>query len=100
MLERFVLKNAADCTSQRLKRSFAARVMTFLSKLYFFVVFEPREYARSISSEKCCRLHYSTCQTALWGPSYEFVVFNYYWKLLIVFVFERYELIVVVVVGC
>ena len=29
MLDRFVLKNKADCTSQCLKRSFGARVMTF-----------------------------------------------------------------------
>ena len=29
MLERLVLKNDADCTSQRLKRTSGARVMTF-----------------------------------------------------------------------
>ena len=52
MLDRFVLKNKADCTSQCLKRSSGARVMTFLLKLYLFVVFEPREYARSICFEK------------------------------------------------
>ena len=30
MLERLVLKNAADCTSQRVKRTSGARVMIFL----------------------------------------------------------------------
>ena len=30
MLDRLVLKNAADCTSQRLKRTSGARVMIFL----------------------------------------------------------------------
>ena len=34
MLERLVLKNAGDCTSQRLKRTFGVRVMI----LFFFVV--------------------------------------------------------------
>ena len=48
MLDRFVLKNNADCTGQCLKRSSGARVMTFLLKLHLFVVFEPREYARKI----------------------------------------------------
>ena len=43
VLERLVLKNAADCTSQRLKRTSGARVMTFLcltsigTCLFFFV---------------------------------------------------------------
>ena len=59
MLERLVLKNAADCTSQRLKRTSGARVITFLLKLPFFVFFEPREYARSTYFEKCCKLHTS-----------------------------------------
>ena len=57
MLERLVLKSAVDCTSQRLKRTSGARVMTFLLSVHFFVVFKPREYARTISFEKYCRLH-------------------------------------------
>ena len=57
MLDRLVLKNAADCTSQRVKRTSGARVVIFLLKLCFVVVFEPREYARTISYEKFCRLH-------------------------------------------
>ena len=52
-----VLKNAVECTSQRVKRTSGARVVIFLLKLCFVVVFEPREYARTISFEKCCRLH-------------------------------------------
>ena len=67
MLDRLVLKNAADCTSQRLKRSSGAQVMTFLLQLHFLVVFEPREYARTISFEKCCKLHSSTSQTNFWA---------------------------------
>ena len=43
MLERLVLKNVADCISQRLKRTSGARVMTFLCLTpvgtCFFVVF-------------------------------------------------------------
>ena len=74
MLNRLVLKNAADCTSQRVKRTSGARVVIFLLKLCFFVVFEPREYARTISFEKGCKLHSSTCQTDLWGPSHDLFV--------------------------
>ena len=57
MLERLVLKNAADCTSQRVKRTSGARVMIFLCLTL-------------IGNCSCC------------------------------FVFERYELVVVGVVGC
>ena len=57
MLERSVLKNAADCTSQRVRRTSGARVMIFL-----------------------CLALTGTCSCC--------------------FVFERYELVVVVVVGC
>ena len=34
MLERLVLKNAADCTSQRVKRTSGARVVICLLKLF------------------------------------------------------------------
>ena len=37
MLDRFVLKNKADCTSQCLKRSSGAQVMTFEIMTMFFV---------------------------------------------------------------
>ena len=49
MQERLVLKNGADCTSQRLKRNSGG---LFCFNLCFFVVFEPREYARTTSLEK------------------------------------------------
>ena len=51
MLERLVSKNAADCTSQRVKRTSGVRVMIFMLYLHFFVVFKSREYARMISFE-------------------------------------------------
>ena len=35
MLERLVLKNALDCTSQRLKRTSGARVMTIFSSFTY-----------------------------------------------------------------
>ena len=38
MLEVLVLKNAVECTSQRLKRTSGARVMIFQSSLIFFSV--------------------------------------------------------------
>ena len=57
MLDRLDLKKYADCTSQRLKRTSGARVMTFFVITTFFVVFEPREYARTLSFENICRLH-------------------------------------------
>ena len=39
VLERLVLKNAAECTSQRLKRTSGARVMNLSLSEYFCVVF-------------------------------------------------------------
>ena len=53
MLDRLVLKNAADCISQRVKRTSGARVVIFLLELCFFVVFERLGYARTMSLGKC-----------------------------------------------
>ena len=39
MLDVLVLKNAAECTSQHLKRTSGARVMILSLSEYFFVVF-------------------------------------------------------------
>ena len=42
-----------------------------VAKLSYLVRFEPREYARQVSFEKCCRMHESTSQMEVWSPSYD-----------------------------
>ena len=63
ILERLVLKNGVECTSQHLKWTSGARVMTiFVYHLWmiFSVVFEHWEYLRLLSFEKYCITHQTT----------------------------------------
>ena len=45
----------------------------FYSKLLFFVVIEHWECLRTLSFEKCCRMHQSTSQMDVWSSSYDFL---------------------------
>ena len=55
------------------KSSFWLYLFNFLqvAKLAYLTRFEPREYARQLSFEKCCRMHQSTSQMDVWSPSYD-----------------------------
>ena len=73
MLERSVLKNAVDCTSQRLKWTSGARVMlclcsTLIGNCLFFLVFQRYELVRTLSVEKyadCTNRHVGRSSGAL-----------------------------------
>ena len=57
-----------------------------VAKLGYLLRFEPREYARQLSFEKCCRMHQSTSQMDVWSSSYDHLQFlNYklsFWQYL------------------
>ena len=44
-----------------------------VAKLFYLLGFERREYARSVSFEKCYRMHQSTSQMDVWRPSYDHI---------------------------
>ena len=50
-------------------------LLSFLdvAKLLYLLGFEPWEYARSVSFEKCCRMHQSTSQMDVWSLSYDYI---------------------------
>ena len=45
----------------------------YVAKLVYLLGFEPREYAKSVSFETCCRMHLSTSHVDVWSPSYDHI---------------------------
>ena len=71
----FLFVDVAVRAASILKNSVFLFSFTFLciAKLLHLVGFEPRQYARSVSFEKYCRMHESTSQMDVWSPSYEYI---------------------------
>ena len=58
-----------------LEKSYFVSLFNFLqvAKVGYLVGFEPREYARQLSFEKCSRMHQSTSQMDVWSSNYDLV---------------------------